>query len=93
MDQKKIERELSMNLDKLVEQDNLLRREHWISIRKKENFNDENEFYDTEWKWFLFHKKEKEYVIGGQVLNRKGILSAIQKYRGHVYTTYITIKT
>lgn len=43
--------------------------------------------------WFLFHKKEKEYVIGGQVLNRKGILSAIQKYRGHAYTTYITIKT
>lgn len=28
VDQKKIERELSMNLDKLVEQDNLLRREH-----------------------------------------------------------------
>lgn len=60
VDQKKIERELSMNLDKLVEQDNLLRREHWISIRKKENFNDENEFYDTEWKCdFYFIRKKK----------------------------------
>lgn len=41
----------------------------------------------------IFISLEKKYVINGEVLNRKSVLSAIQKYKGHAYTTCITIKT
>lgn len=34
-----------------------------------------------------------ERKINGEVLNRKSVLSAIQKYRGHAYMTCITIET
>lgn len=34
-----------------------------------------------------------ERKINEEVLNRKSVLSAIQKYRGHAYTTCITIET